>query len=57
MEKWISVKEYARRIGKTTSAVYYMIANNKVEARHFKKGHLIKIEDGEVKSECEDEER
>lgn len=51
MEKWISVKEYARRIGKTTSAVYYMIAKNKVEARHFaygnKKGHLIKVEDGE----------
>lgn len=51
MEKWISVKEYARRIGKTTSAIYYMIANNKVEARHFaygnKKGHLIKVEDGE----------
>lgn len=50
MERWISVKEYARRIGKTTSAVYYMIANNKVEARHFaygnKKGHLIKVEDG-----------
>ena len=37
MEKWISVKEYARRIGKTTSAVYYMIAKNKVEARHFNK--------------------
>lgn len=61
MEKWISVKEYARRIGKTTSAVYYMIAKNKVKARHFaygnKKGHLIKVEDGEDKSECEDEER
>ena len=55
MEKWISVKEYARRIGKTTSAVYYMIAKNKVEARHFaygnKKGHLIKVEDGEGQTE------
>ena len=43
------------------AAVYYMIAKNKVEARHFaygnKKGHLIKVEDGEDKSECEDEER
>ena len=46
MEKWISVKEYARRIGKTTSAVYYMIANNKgqkpVTLPMEIKGHLIK---------------
>ena len=59
MERWISVKEYARRIGKTTSAVYYMIANNKVEARHFaygnKKGHLMEGKDGEDKRECEDD--
>lgn len=46
-EEWISVEEYARRIGKSRQTVYNRIKEGAVEWIEFKrgrmKGYLIKV--------------
>ena len=38
---WISVSEYAKRIGKSKQTVYNMVKANKLESKQFKRGSMI----------------
>lgn len=50
MEEWVSVSEYSRKVGKSTTYVYSLIRDKKVEYKSFKRGkyvgYLIKYKDG-----------
>lgn len=41
MDEWISVSEYARKVGKSTTYVYSMIRDKKVEYKSFKRGKYV----------------
>ena len=38
---WISVSEYAKRLGKSKQTVYNMVKANKLESKQFKRGSMI----------------
>ncbi len=38
---WISVSEYAKRLGKSKQTVYNMVKANKLESKSFKRGSMI----------------
>lgn len=38
---WISVSEYAKRIGKSKQTVYNMVKANKLESKTFRRGSMI----------------
>lgn len=39
--EWVSVSEYAKRIGKSKQTVYNMIKANRLETKSFKRGSMI----------------
>jgi len=41
MEEWMSVSEYARKVGKSTTYVYSLIRDKKVEYKSFNRGKYI----------------
>ena len=38
---WVSVSEYANRLGKSKQTVYNMVKANKLESKQFKRGSMI----------------
>ena len=38
---WVSVSEYAKRLGKSKQTVYNMVKANKLESKSFKRGSMI----------------
>lgn len=38
---WVSVSEYAKRLGKSKQTVYNMVKVNKLESKSFKRGSMI----------------
>ena len=38
---WVSVSEYAKRLGKSKQTVYNMVKANKLESKQFKRGSMI----------------
>ena len=38
---WVSVSEYANRLGKSKQTIYNMVKANKLESKQFKRGSMI----------------
>ena len=38
---WVSVSEYANRLGKSKQTIYNMVKANELESKQFKRGSMI----------------